>query len=160
MRYAWEFASILIPISFGWAIGDYSLSSFMQKSLAKERLKDDNISPHGAITSFLYVSYIILYIVLSTSLGKYIDVEFNKVGNIKNVLIFIGGVQFSILSVMLLGNTFIWKDMNKIENEVEERANRRSNYYSMLYVAVPTTLNRSQEKVSDRTKLMGQYRYE
>jgi hypothetical protein len=163
MVFAWRFGSILIPISLGWALGEYSLSQFMQESLPKERIQDDSISTHGAITSFLYVSHIILYTILSTSLGKYIDAEFNRVGTVKTVLIFIGGVQFSILAVVLFANTFISKNAFTMQTESEERGHRRgTNYYSVLYAPVPTDGKRTREKeiYVDRAKLMSADRYE
>jgi hypothetical protein len=82
---AWKFAGIFIPISFGWAAGDVSLAAFIQSALARMESVDPDASAlselfcsaqeidpksTGAVMAFLYVTYILLYAVLSAVLGK------------------------------------------------------------------------------------------
>lgn len=63
----------MIPISFAWAGGDCSLAAYIQSTLAKLEDDDEDISALGAVMAFLYVSYIILYSILSSVLGKWVD---------------------------------------------------------------------------------------
>jgi ABC-type uncharacterized transport system fused permease/ATPase subunit len=70
---AWKLAGIFVPISFGWAAGDVSLAAYIQSALAKLENKDKDVSALGAVMAFLYVLYIILYAVISTVLGRWVD---------------------------------------------------------------------------------------
>lgn len=108
---------MLIPVSMGWAAGDVSLAAFIQASLARVESKDRGISALGAVMAFLYSSYIvsghsaavnelseisdsvsppclqIIYAVLGSLLGKYIDHVWTKDKSIYRALNMIGGVQ-------------------------------------------------------------------
>lgn len=106
MASAWRLALLFTPISFGWAAGDLSLVTFIHTFTAKEKSPDD-ISVLGAVMSFLYTSYIILYTILSVVLGRFIDTVFAEDGNIKRALLNVGGIQFSVISAVVLLATFI-----------------------------------------------------
>jgi hypothetical protein len=82
---AWRLAPILIPISFGWAGGDCSLSAYIQSTLAKMEDDDEDISALGAVMAFLYVSYLILYSVISTVLGRWVDSRLKGLSEIEAV---------------------------------------------------------------------------
>ncbi|KAG8766720.1 hypothetical protein FRC20_006190 [Serendipita sp. 405] len=105
--YAWRIAGMLIPISMGWAAGDVSLSAFIQSSLASIENTDSQVSPLGSVMSFLYSSYIIIYAILGAVLGSYIDKVFKEDGNIYRALINVGGVHFTILSVIIIAATLV-----------------------------------------------------
>lgn len=70
---AWRLAPCMIPISFAWAGGDCSLAAYIQSTLAKLEDDDEDISALGAVMAFLYVSYIVIYSILSSVLGNWID---------------------------------------------------------------------------------------
>lgn len=93
--YAWCIAAILIPISTGWAAGDISILAFIQASLARMESADPQVSALGSVIAFLYSAYIIIYAILGSVLGTYIDEVFAKDGNIYRVLVNLGGVQVS-----------------------------------------------------------------
>lgn len=55
----------------------------------------------------MYVTYIVLYAVLSSVLGKWVDKQLAKKVSARDVLKYIGGVQFTILCVVILIATLI-----------------------------------------------------
>ncbi|KAG0008730.1 hypothetical protein BGZ82_004484, partial [Podila clonocystis] len=108
LAYAWALAAVWVPVSFGWAAGDVSLTAYIQSSLAKIERPDDKVSPLGAVMAFLYVFQIVLYAVLSAVLGRVIDAEHKK-GDIRPALVWVGGVMYTVVCVILLAATFIPK---------------------------------------------------
>ena len=90
-----------IPLSFGWSAGDQTLTRYIEKTAAGKKLEDD-ICLLGAITSFLYAGYIVIFVVLSIVLGWFIDSV-----DTKTSLVDIGGIQFSVVAAFLLLNTLI-----------------------------------------------------
>ncbi|KAG0015943.1 hypothetical protein BGZ81_011466 [Podila clonocystis] len=108
LSFAWTLAAIWIPVSFGWAAGDVSLSAYIQSALASIERPDDKISPLGAVMAFLYVTYIVLYAVLGVVLGSAIDAA-NSKGDIHPALRDVGGVMYSVVAVILMLSTFIPK---------------------------------------------------
>lgn len=113
VKYAWIVAATFIPVSFGWAAGDVSLAAYIQASLARVEAKTKNVSALGAVMAFLYSSYIVTYAITSPLLGRYIDRVYNQTGGEKNgghiheAIRNVGGVQFSIVFVIILASTFI-----------------------------------------------------
>lgn len=97
------------PISIGWASGDVSLAAFIQASLARIESEDSEVSALGAVMSFLYSTYIIVYAVAGSLLGKYVDAQYKKDGNLVHTLKMIGGVHFTVLSGVIILSTFIPK---------------------------------------------------
>ncbi|KAF9348575.1 hypothetical protein BGX26_013029 [Mortierella sp. AD094] len=108
LSFAWTLAAIWIPVSFGWAAGDVSLAAYIQSALARYERPDDKVSPLGAVMAFLYVFYIVLYAVLGVVLGRVIDAAKDK-GDIHPALVYVGGVMYSVVCVVLLLSTFIPK---------------------------------------------------
>ncbi|KAL0060626.1 hypothetical protein AAF712_012569 [Marasmius tenuissimus] len=112
---AWRIAGIFLPVSFGWAAGDVSLAAYIQATLAKIESSDSRVSALGAVMAFLYVLYIVVYSILSTVLGKWVDKKLlgftgaAAATPAKDALKFIGGVQFTILCVVVIISTFIPK---------------------------------------------------
>ncbi|KAJ4369819.1 hypothetical protein N0V83_005583 [Neocucurbitaria cava] len=107
---AWIAAATFLPISFGWAAGDVSLAAYIQASLARIESQTQNVSALGAVMAFLYSSYIVTYAIASVALGTYIDrVSDRNNNNIQSGLFNIAGVQFTILSVMIMTSTFVPK---------------------------------------------------
>lgn len=97
-------------ISFGWAAGDVSLAAYIQASLARMESRTNNVSALGAVMAFLYSTYIVIYAITSPLLGRYIDnVSKRNGGNISEAFRNIAGVQFTIISVLILVATFIPK---------------------------------------------------
>ncbi|KAF9211254.1 hypothetical protein BGZ59_008328 [Podila verticillata] len=108
LSFAWTLAAIWIPVSFGWAAGDVSLSAYIQSALADIERPDDKVSPLGAVMAFLYVTYIVLYAVMGSLLGRVIDAA-DKKGDIHPALRDVGGIMYSVVAVILLAATFIPK---------------------------------------------------
>ncbi|SPO37524.1 uncharacterized protein PSFLO_02999 [Pseudozyma flocculosa] len=112
---AWRLAAVFIPISFGWAAGDVSLAAYIQSTLARMESKDKDVSALGACMSTLYVTYIVLYSVISTLLGRWVDSRLKglkgaaTVEPARDALKYVGGVHFTILSVIIIASTFIPK---------------------------------------------------
>lgn len=108
LQFAWTLAAIWIPVSFGWAAGDVSLAAYIQSALASIERPDDKVSPLGAVMAFLYVFYIVLYAVLGVVLGRVVDAAF-KNGDIRPALVYVGGVMYTVVCVVLIVATFIPK---------------------------------------------------
>lgn len=112
---AWIVAATFLPISFGWAAGDVSLAAYIQASLARKESENRDVSALGAVMSFLYCTYIVIYAVASPILGKYVDRVFEKTGGqdnggtINEAIQNIGGVQFTIVAALILAATFVPK---------------------------------------------------
>ncbi|KAK0615693.1 hypothetical protein B0T17DRAFT_592417 [Bombardia bombarda] len=111
---AWMVAGTFIPISFGWAAGDVSLAAYIQACLARLESKNKNVSALGAVMSFLYCFYIVTYAICGTFLGRYLDSVYNntggsKGGNIYEGLTYTAGVQFTVISALVIASTFVPK---------------------------------------------------
>ncbi|KAI5788661.1 hypothetical protein FPQ18DRAFT_294682 [Pyronema domesticum] len=110
---AWMVAATFIPLSFGWAAGDVSLAAYIQAALARMEGNTRNVSSLGAVMAFLYSVYIVTYAVTSPLLGKYLDGVYNSTGGnkgggeIRTGLTMTAGVQFTIISVMILTATMV-----------------------------------------------------
>jgi hypothetical protein len=124
---AWMVAGTFIPISFGWAAGDVSLAAYIQALLQRKEKDSDDVSPLGAVMAFLYCTYIVIYAITSSVIGRYID----RVGNantnnfskglnpvpgwpdgyinIHSAIFNIAGVQFTVIAISMLLATFIPK---------------------------------------------------
>ncbi|KAJ8075788.1 hypothetical protein PM082_021420 [Marasmius tenuissimus] len=115
VAYAWIAGTVFLPISFGWAAGDVSLSAYIQSTLSKIESRDADVSALGSVMAFLYVLYIVIYAILSTVLGQWVD---KRIGDAtgeaaaaiaKEALKYIGGVHFTVLGAVLMLSTFIPK---------------------------------------------------
>jgi len=112
---AWAIAAVWVPVSFGWAAGDVSLAAYIQSVLNSSDNEDESYSPLGAVMAFLYVFYIVLYAILSYSLGLAIDLYKSRaIANgqsvpnaIRGLLNYIGGTQYTIVCGVLLFSTLI-----------------------------------------------------
>ncbi|KAH8929947.1 MFS general substrate transporter [Atractiella rhizophila] len=109
--WAWKVAGCFIPISFGWAAGDVSLAAYIQSALSTGNYGDKypGVSALGAVMAFLYSTYIVLNAVFSSVLGKVIDRDYKKNGDIVDSLKRVGGIQFSVCCGIILLATFIPK---------------------------------------------------
>lgn len=108
VQIAWRMAATFIPISFGWAAGDVSLAAYIQSSLARVEVKSMGVSALGAVMSFLYVTYIVIYAILSPTLGSYVDKQ-KAAGNLYGAIRNISGVMFTVLCVIILISTLVPK---------------------------------------------------
>lgn len=112
---AWIVAATFIPVSFGWAAGDVSLAAYIQSSLAQLEGENKDVSALGAVMSFLYSTYIILYAVLSVVLGRHIDSVYQKTGgsknggNVREAVLNVGGIQFTLIAIIVIAATFVPK---------------------------------------------------
>ena len=109
---AWLVAATFMPISFGWAAGDVSLAAYIQASLARLESKNENVSALGAVMAFLYSFYIVVYAILGTVLGRYLDGLYNASGgvnggDIRGGLVYTVGVQFTVIAGLVLVATFV-----------------------------------------------------
>ena len=107
VKYAWIIALTFLPISFGWAASDIALAAHIQSSMTRLDSSYEDLSVLGAVMSFLYSSYIIMYAVANPILGKYIDNVYKLRGNIGPALVYTVGVQFTVIMVIVLASTFI-----------------------------------------------------
>jgi hypothetical protein len=107
---AWIVAATMMPISFGWAAGDVSLAAYIQASLTRIESKTENVSALGAVMAFLYSSYIVTYAIASVCLGTYIDRVSDRTNeHIQPAILNVAGVQFTIISVLVMMATFVPK---------------------------------------------------
>ncbi|KAL7416275.1 hypothetical protein BDY24DRAFT_412485 [Mrakia frigida] len=83
------------------------LNQAMQASLARMESQDREVSALGSVMAFLFSSYIILYAILGSVLGSYIDKVYNRDGNIYDALVYVGG--FTVLCVIILAATLVPK---------------------------------------------------
>ena len=165
--FAWSLALIFPPISFGWAAGDLSLIRYIQNVSAKEKVQDD-ISVLGAIMSFLYASYIVIYNILSIVLGRYIDTVFAVDGSIRRALITVGGIQLAAISLFLFLNTLIPRRAFHLnpstlyEEPVKEQAipNALWPRYRPLILASGLRPSADTSPTQSDQKVAGQFRYE
>ena len=109
VKYAWIIAASYIPIGFGSACDDIALNSFLQSSLSRLESKHKHISALGAVASFLYSSYIIIYAILNPLLGKYIDGVHDSTDSIRSALFYTVAVQMTVISCIVFFSTFIPK---------------------------------------------------
>ncbi|KAL7267559.1 hypothetical protein RUND412_009851 [Rhizina undulata] len=109
-KWAWRLATLFIPVSFGWAAGDVSLSAYIQASLTRYP-KDARFSTLSAVMAFLYSTYVMVYAILSSVLGKYADsnTEPHTETNVRRTLQNIGPIQFTAIAAVLFASTFIPK---------------------------------------------------
>lgn len=107
IKFAWLFALTFLPISFGWAASDVALVAHIQSSMTRLESAEDNVSILGAVMSFLYSSYIIIYAIANPFLGKYIDKVYKFHGTIRPALFYTVGVQFTIVMIIVLASTLI-----------------------------------------------------
>jgi hypothetical protein len=109
----------------GWAAGDVSLMAYIQSSVPPDK-PNSRISSLGAVMScmkprlstpcdahltdmqdltVLYSTYIAIFAVMTPALGKYAD---DSSSDGAHATIFnLGGVQFSVISAVLLASTFV-----------------------------------------------------
>jgi hypothetical protein len=109
---AFAVAGTFMPISFGWAAGDVSLAAYIQASLARLESKNNNVSALGAVMAFLYSFYIVTYAIAGVFLGRYLDSVYNSTGGsnggtIYQGLVYTAGVQFTIVSALVISSTFV-----------------------------------------------------
>jgi len=107
VKYAWYLALVFLPISFGWAAGDVSLAAYIQACLARRESESGNVSALGAVMAFLYSTYIVTYAILQPLLGSYVDDYLAGGHTPQQTLKHIAGVQFTVVSAILLASTFI-----------------------------------------------------
>lgn len=107
VSWAWKVSGCFIPISMGWAAGDVSLAAYIQSSLSESQFQHAHVSALGAVMAFLYATYIVLNAVMSTVLGKVIDRDLVAHDNIIRSLRTVGGVHFTVASVVIILATLI-----------------------------------------------------
>ena len=109
VKYAWIVAVTYIPIGFASAADDIALNSFIQSSLSGLESKHKHISALGAVASFLYSSYIIIYAILNPTLGLYIDRVFAATGSIRPAFLGTVAIQMTVIAAIVFFSTFIPK---------------------------------------------------
>jgi len=109
IKYAWIIAATYIPIGFGSAADDIALNSYIQSSLSHLESKHKNISALGAVASFLYSSYIIIYAILNPVLGLYLDSVSHTTGSIRPAFVNTVAIQMTVIAIIVLVSTLIPK---------------------------------------------------
>jgi len=161
IAFAARIAPLFTTLSFGWATGDLSLTLYTQSVLAREESLSGNVSAVGAVMSFLYTTFILLYAILPAVLGRIIDTA-----KIQMALIYVAGIQFSIISLFILVNTFIPNGAFQFNPTLLSDSPRRSKpaSNSRLYEAIPVTVPQPERGTPQtptvQSKLIGQYRYD
>jgi cytochrome b len=102
------------------AAGDVSLAAYIQALLQRKEDEVNDVSPLGAVMTFLYYTYIVIYAITSAIVGRYID----KVGaantnnfakgivavpdypdkyiNVHPAVKNIAGVQFTVIAIVMI----------------------------------------------------------
>ena len=111
---AWIAAATVLPVSMCWSAGDVSLVAYIQALLTRTESREDRVSTLGAVMAFLYSINIILMAVASPLLGRYIDSVYRQTGgsnggNIYDAIKSIGGVQFTVIAIIVFASTFVPK---------------------------------------------------
>lgn len=108
MTFALCLAPFLVFVSAGWAAGDVSLLAYIQSQLAQDYGDHaiDGVSPLGAVMSFLYSSYIIMYTVVSVCVGHIFDYYFNR-NDPSMAFLWISGVFMSMCGIIIVASSFI-----------------------------------------------------
>ncbi|KAJ2990502.1 hypothetical protein HDV02_004415 [Globomyces sp. JEL0801] len=104
-RVCWQLAPFMSLISFGWAAGDISLAAYVQSRLDGFENIDKYTSPLGAVMSFLYVVYLVIFYFLNTWMSS-IAKNWGK-ENRQTLWIIAGGGFMSICGVIVMASTFI-----------------------------------------------------
>eukprot|EP01038_Epipyxis_sp_PR26KG_P007208 gene7208-9836_t len=123
-------AAVMCFISAGWAAGDVSLAAFIQSNISDTKVIQNSnnnshkkVSPLAAVMSFLYVTYIVVYAVMSPLIGHWLDgfsLRQNHAINDGNYdlaaqlkldakqqyFFWIAGVMFSLVSILMFISTF------------------------------------------------------
>lgn len=88
-----------------------SLAAYIQASLARLESKTKDVSALGAVMSFLYCTYIVLYAILNPMLGRHVDNVYLASGetDIHPAIYNVAGVQFTVLCIIMLLATLIPK---------------------------------------------------
>ncbi len=116
---AWIVAATFLPISFGWAAGDVSLTAYIQASLARIESETQNVSALGAVMAFLYCTYIVTYSISSVFLGVYIDhVSDHNNEQIQPAMRNVAGIQYTIMAVLIMTSTFVPKGALSLNPEM------------------------------------------
>ncbi|KAI8892048.1 major facilitator superfamily domain-containing protein [Globomyces pollinis-pini] len=101
----WQLAPFMSLISFGWAAGDISLAAYVQSRLEDYKQIDKFTTPLGAVMSFLYVVYLVVFYCLNTLMSS-IARNWGK-DNRQTLWIIAGGGFMSICGVIVMVSTFI-----------------------------------------------------
>jgi hypothetical protein len=109
---AWIAAATVLPVSMCWSAGDVSLIAYIQALLTRTESEEERVSTLGAVMAFLYSINIILVAVASPLLGRYIDQVYTQTGgtsggNIYEAIKNVGGVQFTVVAVIVLASTLV-----------------------------------------------------
>lgn len=121
---AWVVAATFVPISFGWAAGDVSLAAYIQAMLHRQENEHKDVSALVTVMAFLYSTYIVIYSIASPLLGRYVDkVSTANNGNVHEAVFNIGGVQFTIITAIVLLATLIPRGAFSWNPDMLERQN-------------------------------------
>lgn len=142
VRSAWRVALCFLPISYGWAAGDVSLAAYIQGTLARMESTDKDVSALGAVMAFLYVTYIVIYAMLSSVLGNWVDSFIESGHSGSDVLKYVGGVQFTVLSAIVLISTFTPRNAFAFNPEYIDNALTSPSTDSMVSDDGASTLSR------------------
>ena len=83
-----------------------SVNAFMQASMTRIESVSSRVSCLSAVVCFLYCFQVIIYAILSTQLGRYVDMQ--SPGEVVHQrLIWTIGVQYTILCAIMFASTFI-----------------------------------------------------
>jgi hypothetical protein len=107
MAQAWVAAASFVPISFGWAAGDISLSAYIQASASRIK-STNNIPTLGAVMAFLYCFHLGTYAAASTLLGRIMDDKSNA-GDTREGIGLLCCVQLTVIFSLSWYGTFIPK---------------------------------------------------
>jgi len=155
MAFAAQISPLFTSIAFGWSTGDLSLTLYIQSVLGTEMSSNDNVSAVGAVMSFLYTTFIVLFAVFPIVLGRLIDAVDTHIA-----LIFVAGIQLTIISLFILINTFIPSgSMHLNPTSLSDGPHKTTAVNRQRYEPVPATQPEPQTPTA-QSKLIGLYRYD
>ncbi|KAJ3163404.1 hypothetical protein HDU88_006355 [Geranomyces variabilis] len=148
---AWIMAAILVPVSFGWAAGDVSLSAFVQSHVSRLKRKS-SVSPLGSVMAFLYCTYIVIYAIANPVIGKWLDnmvkdetklaggnAKLGELAAAEQYFKIIGGIMFSCLGVVIFAATFLpkgsWAFNPSLEEDYPQHHDEAEDEYDPNYKA-------------------------
>eukprot|EP01038_Epipyxis_sp_PR26KG_P015649 gene15649-21160_t len=163
-------AAIMCFISAGWAAGDVSLAAFIQSNISNTKViqsgNGHKVSPLAAVMSFLYVTYIVIYAIISPLIGHWLDGFALRQKHAKNdgnkalaaqlkldakqqYFYWIAGVMFSLVSVIIFASTFYPRGSWKFNPE-------RLEEYDPVEVTAESTSQGKQQEMDDEEKVQSE----
>ncbi|KAI4147781.1 MAG: hypothetical protein LQ340_005392 [Diploschistes diacapsis] len=110
---AWIVAAVFMPMGAFWSAAAVSLYCYLQTQLSNEAPNDSKmLPPLSSVVAFLHVIQLILSAIAGPVFGAYFDAVVARTGGlgmggkIQPALIYVGGLQFSVIAGLVCASTF------------------------------------------------------